>query len=111
MTTIQSVSRESRVFEPPTAFAEAARVPSRAAYEALYRRSIDDPEGKGRRVRVSAGQSRERSNLFTTSKSAEAPSDVGLADANALLQACSEGPITKQARGTLVASERTGFGE
>jgi len=45
MNTIQSVSRESRLFEPPAAFAQAARVASREAYEALYRRSLDDPEG------------------------------------------------------------------
>jgi acetyl-CoA synthetase len=45
MTTIKSVSRESRIFEPPAAFAEAARVSSRAQYEELYRRSLDDPEG------------------------------------------------------------------
>jgi acetyl-CoA synthetase len=45
MTTIHSVSRESRLFDPPAAFAQAARVGSREAYEALYRRSLDDPEG------------------------------------------------------------------
>jgi acetyl-CoA synthetase len=45
MTTIQSVSKESRVFEPPAAFAQAARVSSREQYEQLYRRSLDDPEG------------------------------------------------------------------
>ncbi len=43
--TIKSVSRESRVFAPDPAFAAAAIVPSREAYDALYRRSIDDPEG------------------------------------------------------------------
>ncbi|MEM7154577.1 MAG: acetate--CoA ligase [Myxococcota bacterium] len=45
MTTIKSVSKESRVFEPPAAFAEQARVKSREEYEQLYRRSIEDPEG------------------------------------------------------------------
>jgi acetyl-CoA synthetase len=35
----------SRPFPPPPAFASAAHVPSRAAYEELYRRSIDDPAG------------------------------------------------------------------
>ncbi|MCA9707136.1 MAG: acetate--CoA ligase [Myxococcales bacterium] len=45
MTTIKSVSRESRVFEPPAAFAAQARVGSREQYEQLYRRSLDDPEG------------------------------------------------------------------
>jgi acetyl-CoA synthetase len=42
---IESVSHESRVFPPPEAFAQRAHVKSRAEYEALYRRSIDDPEG------------------------------------------------------------------
>jgi acetyl-CoA synthetase len=43
-TTIESVSRESRVFEPPADWAKRARVPSRAAYDELYRQSIDAPE-------------------------------------------------------------------
>jgi acetyl-CoA synthetase len=43
--TIESVSQEQRVFPPPEAFAKAARVPSYDAYAALYKRSIDDPEG------------------------------------------------------------------
>jgi acetyl-CoA synthetase len=42
---ITSVSRESRVFAPPAAFAANARIGSRERYDALYRRSIDDPEG------------------------------------------------------------------
>ncbi|MEM9457517.1 MAG: acetate--CoA ligase [Myxococcota bacterium] len=45
MTTIKSVSKESRIFEPPAAFAQEARVSSREQYEQLYRRSVDDPEG------------------------------------------------------------------
>jgi acetyl-CoA synthetase len=45
MTTIESVSRENRVFAPPADFAERAHVPSRAAYDQTYRRSIEDPEG------------------------------------------------------------------
>jgi acetyl-CoA synthetase len=44
-TTIRSVSQEKRSFAPPPAFAERAHVRSHAEYEALYRRSIDDPEG------------------------------------------------------------------
>lgn len=71
---------------------------------------FDDPSSKGRRIRVSAGQSRERSNLFTSSKSTESPSDVGIADANSLLSACSEGPIAKQASATYTAEGRTGQG-
>ncbi|MEM6291130.1 MAG: acetate--CoA ligase [Myxococcota bacterium] len=45
MSGIKSVSKESRVFEPPSAFAETARVGSREAYQALYDRSTNDPEG------------------------------------------------------------------
>jgi acetyl-CoA synthetase len=43
--TIQSVSREARSFPPPADFAARALVNDAAAYEKLYRRSIDDPEG------------------------------------------------------------------
>lgn len=43
--TITSVSRETRIFEPPAAFADKAHIGSRKQYEALYRQSIDDPEG------------------------------------------------------------------
>ena len=43
--TIDSVLREERVFPPPPAFSAAARIPDRATYDALYRRSIEDPEG------------------------------------------------------------------
>jgi acetyl-CoA synthetase len=45
MTTIHSVSKESRIFEPAPEFAAAARIGSRAQYEAMYRRSLEDPEG------------------------------------------------------------------
>ena len=41
---IQSVSRESRIFAPQDEFARQARVSSREGYEELYRRSIDDPD-------------------------------------------------------------------
>ncbi|MBN8610055.1 MAG: acetate--CoA ligase [Deltaproteobacteria bacterium] len=41
---IQSVSRESRLFDPPADFASKARIPNRGAYEAMYKRSIDDPD-------------------------------------------------------------------
>jgi acetyl-CoA synthetase len=44
MTKITSVSKESRVFAPPAAFAANARLGSREAYEELYRRSLEDPE-------------------------------------------------------------------
>jgi acetyl-CoA synthetase len=42
---IKSVSRESRLFPPPPAFAAKARLRDREEYERLYRRSIDDPNG------------------------------------------------------------------
>jgi acetyl-CoA synthetase len=42
---IESVSRESRVFAPQAEFAAAARIPSREVYEQMYRRSVDDPDG------------------------------------------------------------------
>ncbi len=41
---IESVSREDRMFEPPAAFASAALVQSRAQYDALYRQSMEQPE-------------------------------------------------------------------
>jgi acetyl-CoA synthetase len=43
--TITSVSREDRVFAPPAELAATASIGSLEAYEAMYRRSIDDPEG------------------------------------------------------------------
>ncbi|MDQ3036138.1 MAG: acetate--CoA ligase [Myxococcota bacterium] len=41
---IESVSRESRVFAPQEEFAKQARVPTREAYESMYRRSVEDPD-------------------------------------------------------------------
>jgi acetyl-CoA synthetase len=41
---IESVLREERVFPPPRTFAAAAGIRSRAEYDDLYRRSVDDPE-------------------------------------------------------------------
>src|SRR4029079_6436823 len=43
--TIQSVSREARLFPPSADFQSRALINDAAAYEKLYRRSIDDPEG------------------------------------------------------------------
>ena len=43
--TIQSVSREARMFAPSKEFTARALINDAAAYEKLYRRSIDDPEG------------------------------------------------------------------
>jgi acetyl-CoA synthetase len=42
---INSLLREDRVFAPPAPFADAAHIKSREAYDRIYQRSIDDPEG------------------------------------------------------------------
>lgn len=44
MSTIESVSRESRIFEPQPAFAAKARIKSRAEYDAMYARSLSEPD-------------------------------------------------------------------
>jgi acetyl-CoA synthetase len=41
---MESLLREDRVFPPPAEFAAKAHIKSLAEYEALYRRSIEDPE-------------------------------------------------------------------
>ena len=41
---LSSTLREDRVFPPPEAFAQNARIPDLATYEAMYRRSIEDPD-------------------------------------------------------------------
>jgi len=43
-TNMESLLREDRVFPPPAEFAAKAHIKSLADYEALYRRSVDDPE-------------------------------------------------------------------
>src|SRR5262245_65635736 len=59
---IDSVLRETRIFSPPPAFVDAASIPGRAQYDALYRRSVDDPAGfwaeMARRLRWSTPWSR-----------------------------------------------------
>ena len=45
MTEIQSVLKESRVFNPPEAFRAGAYLKDPAEFEALYKRSVEDPEG------------------------------------------------------------------
>ncbi len=45
MSDIDSVLKEHRVFEPSSEFARHAHVPDRSRYDALYRWSMDDPEG------------------------------------------------------------------
>jgi acetyl-CoA synthetase len=42
---ITSVSKESRIFEPPAEFAVRAKIGSREVYDGMYRRSIEDPDG------------------------------------------------------------------
>ncbi len=42
---IVSVSKESRLFEPPEEFSARARIGARETYDAMYRRSIEDPDG------------------------------------------------------------------
>jgi acetyl-CoA synthetase len=42
---IDSTLRESRLFPPPPEFSAKAHIKSLAEYEALYKRSIEDPEG------------------------------------------------------------------
>jgi acetyl-CoA synthetase len=42
---LSSMLREHRVFPPPPEFAAKAHVKSLKEYEALYRRSVEDPEG------------------------------------------------------------------
>ncbi|MBI3931959.1 MAG: acetate--CoA ligase [Acidobacteria bacterium] len=44
MADIESVLKESRIFEPPSTFRQAAHVKSLEEYRALYRRSVDEPE-------------------------------------------------------------------
>ncbi|MDE3104359.1 MAG: acetate--CoA ligase [Acidobacteriota bacterium] len=42
---LDSTLRENRLFEPPAAFAAQAHIKSLAEYEAMYQRSVQDPEG------------------------------------------------------------------
>ncbi|HEV2646369.1 MAG TPA: acetate--CoA ligase [Acidobacteriaceae bacterium] len=43
-TNMESLLRENRVFPPPAEFAAKAHIKSPAEYEAMYRRSVDQPE-------------------------------------------------------------------
>src|ERR1035437_3125887 len=43
-TNVESLLRENRVFPPPAEFAAKARVGSLEEYEAMYRRSVEEPE-------------------------------------------------------------------
>jgi acetyl-CoA synthetase len=42
---IESVAEEGRTFEPHAAFVQQAHINSKEQYDALYKRSMDDPEG------------------------------------------------------------------
>jgi acetyl-CoA synthetase len=42
--TIESVSRESRIFQPPTEFAARAHIKTKGDYQELYQRSIEDSD-------------------------------------------------------------------
>ncbi|HEY0190074.1 MAG TPA: acetate--CoA ligase [Kofleriaceae bacterium] len=42
---IESVLTETRSFAPPAEFAQRAHVPSLAAYDAMYQRAAEDPDG------------------------------------------------------------------
>ncbi len=42
---MNSLLRENRVFPPPAEFAAKAQIGSRDQYDALYRRSVEDPDG------------------------------------------------------------------
>jgi acetyl-CoA synthetase len=43
-TNMNSLLRENRVFSPPAEFAAKAWVKSEAEYEAMYRRSVEQPQ-------------------------------------------------------------------
>ena len=45
MSDIDSTLKESRVFPPPPEFQKKAHIKSLDEYRALYRRSVEDPEG------------------------------------------------------------------
>jgi len=45
MTTIESISKELRIFAPPDEFSARARIGSLDEYRAMHRRSLEDPEG------------------------------------------------------------------
>ena len=43
-TTFKSLMREDRLFPPPSAFSEKAWIKSEAEYDAMYQRSVEEPE-------------------------------------------------------------------
>lgn len=58
----------------------------------------EDAPSQKRKLRVTAAATTARTTLFNTSTSSKSPSDEAVADANAILAACAEGTITRQAR-------------
>lgn len=54
-----------------------------------------DAAGK-KTVRATTGQVSKKTNLFGTSEEPAAPSEAGMHDANDLLLACGEGPVSRQ---------------
>jgi len=58
--------------------------------------SIFDAESGGRRIRATAGRIDQQTSLLGTSTSGVAPTEKGIADADALLKACGDGTVTKQ---------------
>lgn len=63
---------------------------------------FEDTPTQKRKIRVTAAATFSKTTLFNTSTSSKNPSDEAMADANTILTACAEGPITRQ------ASARTG---
>lgn len=72
---------------------------------------FDDAESQKRKMRVTAAATTARTTMFNTHTSGKQPSEAAIADANAVLSACSEGPITKQARGTPLSVTVEAFGD
>ena len=56
---IQSLQGEGRVIEPPEWVRERAWISSMDEYDAMYRRSVEDPD-RGKRTREDASRSRAR---------------------------------------------------
>jgi hypothetical protein len=57
---------------------------------------FDATGGTSRTIRVTAGRTDLKGNLFGTQANATEPTAAGIADANALLQSCGQGVITRQ---------------
>ncbi len=62
---IASSLRENRIFPPPIAFAQRAHIASREQYDALYRRSVDEPEQFWAEIAQDLHWFREPSRILT----------------------------------------------